>query len=257
MSQSTPIDAPSKTYVEEIKSPAVAVRIVEALKPDVEKPKTFTSSFEAIKDEVKTWIKDTIRTVRNYSKYGRDIPASRFDLAVENVEQNLVVAVRKDTYAFDITYRSGDPKEAAAVANMAAQIFLEHSSEAYRGEAARARAFIEKQLGESRKALDDARAAVLAFKNSADTFALKSEYDDKLKTLSDVEDTLVKDEGKLAGLQRAYRAGGSPNVVSMEAETAELEAQISTLRGQLTDYPEKEARLNALTSHRAPCGGEL
>ena len=188
------------------------------------------SSFEAIKDEVKTWIKDTIRTVRNYAKYGRDIPASRFDLAVENVEENLVVAVRKDTYAFDITYRSGDPKEAAAVANMAAQIFLEHSSEAYRGEAARARVFIEKQLGDSRNALDDARAAVLAFKNSADTFALKSEYDDKLKTLSDVEDTLVKDEGKLAGLQRAYR-GVAARPCLEEAETGNWKRRSRRLRG--------------------------
>ena len=138
----------------------MAVKIVSALQLDVEKPKNHISSFETIRDEIKTWVKNTIQTVRDYSRFGREIPATMFDRAVENVEENLVVAVRKDTYAFDITYRSSDPKEAAAVANMAAQIFLEHSSEAYRSEAARAREFIENQLGESRKALDEARAAV-------------------------------------------------------------------------------------------------
>jgi uncharacterized protein involved in exopolysaccharide biosynthesis len=246
VSQSTPIDAPSKTYMEEIKSPAVAVKIVEALQLYIDKPKTYSSWFEAIKDKVKAWVKETIRTVRNYAKYGRDIPASPFDRAVETVEENLLVAVRKDTYAFDISYRSGDPKEAAAVANMAARIFLEHSTAAYRGEAARARVFIEKQLGDSHNVLDKARAAVLAYKSSADTFALKSEYDNKLKMISDLEDTLAKDQGKLAGLKRAYREGGSPAVIAEEAEIGKLQEEISALRDQLTAYPEKEARLNAI-----------
>jgi uncharacterized protein involved in exopolysaccharide biosynthesis len=132
VSLSAPIDAPSKTYMEVIKSPAVAVKIVDALQLYIKKPKTYESLFETIKDEVKTWVKSTIRTLRNYAKYGRDIPASPFELAVEDIGTNLVVAARKDTYAFDITYRSSDPKEAAAVANMAAEIFLEHSSGTYR-----------------------------------------------------------------------------------------------------------------------------
>ena len=59
-----------------------------------------------------------------------------------------VVAVRKDTYAFDITCRASDPKEAAAIANMAAEIFLEHSAEAYRTESGRARKFISWLIAE-------------------------------------------------------------------------------------------------------------
>src|SRR5579863_6107774 len=159
LSQSTPIDAPSKTYMEVIKSSAVAAKIVDALKLYIKKPTKNEGLFDTIKDELKDFFKNTIRTVRNYSKYGRDIPASPFDLAVEDIEEKLIVAVRKDTYAFDITYRSSDPKEAAAVANMAAEIFIERSAEAYRSEATRTREFIETQLDESRKALDQARAA--------------------------------------------------------------------------------------------------
>ena len=67
-------------------------------------------------------------------------------MAVEDIEQKLVVSPRKDTYAFGITYRSGDPKTAAAVANTAAEIFLEQRSEAYRSDAARTRKVIERQL---------------------------------------------------------------------------------------------------------------
>ena len=250
--RSAPIDAPSKTYMEVIKSPAVAVKIVEALRLDVKVPKEGETPFEAFKDEFKDWIGATHRTLRNYVRYGRDIPASAFDLAVENVEENLGVSVRKDTYAFDISFRSSDPKRAAAVANIAAQIFIEHSSEAYRSEAARAREFLEKQLDESRNALDQARAAVLSFKSSGETFDLTSEYKENLQYLEDLQDTLAKDGGKLAGMKRSFKQD-SPEVLAQEAENAALQQQISTMQAQLVAYPEKEARLSALilTQHLA------
>jgi tyrosine-protein kinase Etk/Wzc len=162
------------------------------------------------------------------------------------VEQKLDVSVRKDTYAFDISYQSGDPQRAAAVANMAAQIFIEHSTEAYRSEAARAREFIEARLDESQKELDKARAAVQSFKNSGGTFDLTSEYNEKLKNVSDLQNTLAKAGGKLAGVKRAYRPD-SPEVLGQESENAALQQQISTFQAQLVDYPAKEARLNADT----------
>lgn len=246
---SAPIDAPSKTYMEVITSPAVAVKIVEALKLDIKKPKTYGGTFDAFKDNVKTWVKNAVRTARNYFKYGRDIPATPFELAVEDVGTNLQVSARKDTYAFDITYRSGDPNEAAAVANMAAEIFLERSSGTYRNDAARAREFFETQVDESRKALDQARAAILAYKNSGGTFELKSEYEEKLKIVSDLNDTLAKIEGKLAGqriVAERSHLNYSPLVVAAEAEIAELKAQISTVQEQLTAYPNKEKRMNDL-----------
>jgi uncharacterized protein involved in exopolysaccharide biosynthesis len=246
VSLSAPIDAISKTYVEVIKSPSVAVSIVDALQLQIMRPKKYESLFEAIKDDVRSWVKNTIRTVRNYCKYGRDIPASPFDLAVEDVEKNLVVSVRKDTYAFDITDRSSDPKEAAAIANMAAQIFVERSSEAYRSESRRAREFVGMQLDQSREALDQARAAVLAYKKRSGTFELSSEYNDKLKNVSDLENTLAKAEGRLAGLKRL--AGRStPNLLAQEAEIRELKEDISALLEQLDVYPQQEVRLNALT----------
>ena len=250
--RSAPIDAPSKTYMEVIKSHAVAVKIVEALHLDVKVPKEGETPFEVFKDKVKDWIGGTAHTLRNYVRYGRDIPTSAFDLAVENVEEKLGVSVRKDTYAFDISFRSSDPKQAAAVANIAAQIFIEHSSEAYRSEAARAREFLEKQLDESRKALDQARAAVLSFKSSGETFDLTSEYKENLQYLEDLQDTLAKDGGKLAGMKRSFKQD-SPEVLAQEAENAALQQQISSLQAQLVAYPEKEARLNAmiLTQHLA------
>jgi succinoglycan biosynthesis transport protein ExoP len=242
---SAPIDALSKTYVEVIKSPAVAMRIVEALQLQVQKPKQYQNLFEAIKGRLGTWVGNTMRTVRNYCKYGRDIPASPFDLAVEDVEQNLTVSVRKDTYAFDITARAKDPEQAAAIANMAAKIFVEHNSQAYRSESARAREFIGTQLDESRSELDRARAAILSFEKSSGTFELNSEYNDSLKNLSDLEDTIAKDQGKLTGLRRL--AGKfTPNMLAQEAEIAELKAESSGLLERLAAFPEEETEMRRL-----------
>jgi len=245
VSLSAPIDAPSKTYMEVIKSQAVAIRIVQSLHLDVEPPQQYGSLFQYLGDKLRSGVGATLRTMINYFKYGRDISASPFDMAVEDVEKNLAVSVRKDTYVFDISYRSRDPQRAAAVANAAAEIFLEQSSEAYRSESERTRKFMQAQLDDSRQALDRARAATLAYKNSGGTFDLKSEYTEKLKNLSDLEDTLAKGEGALAGLQRTnFRM--SPNVIAQQAEIAKLKEQIAALRAQLAVYPEKERQMNAI-----------
>lgn len=243
---SGPVDAPSKTYIEVIKSSAVATQIVEALHLDMEKPKHFSSSFEELRDEIKAWIKSSMRTVTDYLRYGRKVPATPFEIAVQGVEKNLSVIPRKDTYAFDISYRAGDPNEAAAVANMAATIFLDQRAEAYRSEAARAGKFLKRQLDESRRALDQARAAILAYKKDDSTFNLTSEYNEQLKRLSDLQASLAKSRGRIAVLERTYRQN-SPTLDAQRAEITELNQQISALESQLKAYPQKETELDALT----------
>ena len=245
VSVSAPIDSLSKTYMEVIKSQTVAESIVDALHLDVKPTRVNATYLERLKDNLRTWIKDTIRALRNYFRYGRNIPATPYQLAVEDVENDLSVSARKDTYAFDITARSGNPAQAAAIANKAAAIFVEQSSEAHRNESALSRQFIEGQMAESRAALDNARNALLDYKNSGGTFELRSEYDNALKNISDLENTLAKAQGRLAGLQR-ITANATPTVIEQEAEIASLKGKIALLREQLETYPQKEKRLNAL-----------
>ncbi|MGD9614980.1 MAG: GumC family protein [Alphaproteobacteria bacterium] len=242
---SAPIDAPSKTYMEIIKSRAVAARIIDDLDLDKEEPKVYASWFEQIKDETKTWVKDALRTFRNYVLYGRDIPASPFQLAIENIEKNLKVTARKDTYVFEISYRSTNAEQAAAIANKAAEIFLEQNSSAHRAEAMRSREFIERQLNKSRDALEQARTAILAYKTSGRTFDLKSEYAEKLKNVADLENTLAKAEGRLAGL-KPTSFKDSPKINSQQAEITALKQQIVAARAELTRYPQKEIQMNEI-----------
>jgi len=242
---SASIDSPSKTYMEVIKSDAVAKRIVGALQLDVPQQKQYSNALESIEDKIRTWFGAGLRTLRNYLRYGRDIPATPFEIAVEDVEKDLTAAIRKDTYVFDITYRSHHPKRAADVANMAAEIFLEQGAQAYKAEATRHREFIGTQLEEARKALDQARAATLVYKNSGGTFDLKAEYDAKLKNVSDLEDTLAKAKGALASLTRTGFTDG-PTISGQAAQVNELKKQISALQAQLSTYRQKEKQLNAI-----------
>ena len=75
---------------------------------------------------------------------------------------------------------------------------------------------------------------------------MTAEYNEKLRNISDLENTLAKTEGKLAGRQLVDARIGikSPVMVATSAEIAELKGQISSLRLQLESYPSKETKSN-------------
>lgn len=245
VSQSAPIDAPSKTYIEVIQSEAVAQRIVTALNLDAEVPPSTGSTLERLRDEFKHWLKETIRTTRQIMRYGRVIPATRFDRAVEEMREGLSLEVKKNTYAFAITYASGNPEVAAAVANKAAEIFLAHNAEAYRGEAETLRKFIEGRLLENEKTLQDERDALQRFKDETGTFSMGDEYREKLKVVSGLELDLESAQTRLAGLSEVY---GPENgkVGSVQAEIRRLTQAIEAYKASFAGMPERERRIAQL-----------
>jgi uncharacterized protein involved in exopolysaccharide biosynthesis len=244
VSHAAPIDAPSKTYMEVLQSEAVAARIVTALHLDAE-PTMSTSGLARLRDEFRFWLKDTIRSSRHIMRYGRVIPASRFDQAVEDLREYLRLEVKKNTYAFSITYRSGNPQEAAAVANKAAEIFLAHNAEAYRSEAEISRKFIEARLLESETILRDARDAVQRFKHEAGIFAIGDEYRERIKVISSLEVDKENAQARLAGLLEMYAPENS-KVASAQAEVGGLRKALASYKADLVGLPERERRLGAL-----------
>ena len=244
VSHAAPIDAPSKTYMEVLQSEAVAARIVSALKLDAE-PTMSPSGFAWLRDEFRQWLKETIRSSRHIVRYGRVIPATLFDRAVEDLRENLSLEVKKNTYAFSITYASGNPQEAAAVANKAAEIFLAHNAEAYRSEAEISRKFIEARLLESEANLREARDALQRFKHEARVFAIGDEYRERIKVISSLEVDVENAQARLAGLLEMYAADNS-KVASAQAEVSGLRKALATYRADLRDMPERERQLGAL-----------
>jgi uncharacterized protein involved in exopolysaccharide biosynthesis len=244
VSQAAPIDAPSKTYMEVLQSEAVAARIVTALHLDAE-PTISTSGLARLRDEFRFWLKETIRSSRHIVRYGRVIPATSFERAVEDLREYLTLEVKKNTYAFSITYTSVNPQEAAAVANKAAEIFLAHNAEAYRSEAEISRKFIEARLLESETILRDARDAVQRFKHEAGIFAIGDEYRERIKVISSLEVDKENAQARLAGLLEMYAPENS-KVASAQAEVGGLRKALASYKADLVGLPERERRLGAL-----------
>ncbi len=244
VSQAAPIDAPSKTYMEVLQSEAVAARIVTALQLDAE-PTITTSGLARLREEFRQWFKETIRSSRHIVRYGRVIPASRFERAVEDLREYLTLEVKKNTYAFSITYTSGNPQEAAAVANKAAEIFLAHNAEAYRSEAEISRKFIEARMLESETILRDARDALQRFKHEAGVFAIGDEYRERIKVISSLEVDKESAQARLAGLLEVYSPENS-KVASAQAEVSGLRKALASYKADLVGMPERERRLGSL-----------
>jgi uncharacterized protein involved in exopolysaccharide biosynthesis len=245
VSQSAPIDTPSKTYIEVIQSQAVAEKIVRALNLDMKRENVLETAFERWRDEFKTWLKELIRSIQHIAKYGEVIPATPFERAVEDVQKNLSVEVRKNTYAFVITYKAADPELAAKVANKASEIFLEHNAHAYRDEARTRRELVEKELRESGQVLLDARLALKRFKSDSKTFSLNEEYSEKLKIISGLELALEKLESELAGLLEGYSHDNS-KVSRVQAQISKLRQLLAKHHAELETLPEREKMLNTL-----------
>lgn len=242
VSQAAPIDAPSKTYMEVIQSEAVAQRIVRALNLDAEDTISNASTFERWRDEFKRWLKETIRNTRHILRYGRVIPATRFERAVEDLRESLTLEVKKNTYAFGITYSSGNPTEAAAVANKAAEIFLAHNAEAYRSEAETLRKFLESRLLESEKKMQDARDALQRFKDQAGIFSMGDEYREQLKVTTGLELDLESAQRRLAGLLEVF---GPENgkVASVKAEISRLHHALEAHQASFAGMPDSERKV--------------
>ena len=232
--------------MEVIKSRAVAQKIVAALNLDAP-PERKTDFFSRLKDSLKDFVKTGVRQTQHYLRYGRVIPATPFERAVEDIEENLSVETKKNAYAFEITYQAGDPAEAAAIANAAAEIFLTHTGDAYRDESMSMREFLTTQLDDSKRELDQARADLVAFKQKTNTFSLDSEYNEQLDVISDLESTLELTEAKLAGLLRTY-SPTNPKVLAATAEKAQLEGAITKRRTALAGHPDMEKQLSELES---------
>ena len=245
LSRSAPMDAPSKTYMEIIQSHAVAERVVRALDLDKPKPKTYDSWWDEWKDIIKTYVKEFVRSARHIFKYGEIIEVTDFEKAVEDIQENLKMEAKKNTYIFMISYGSGNPQEAADVANEMAKIFLEHTSEADKNEAMANRISLATQLQESAKNLTKAREALKRFKETNRTFSLREEYTEGLKVITSLESSLEEAEVKLAGLLEKYPSTNQ-EVIEAKAERDQLLRSLAQRKRQFQTHPAKEKLLNTL-----------
>jgi uncharacterized protein involved in exopolysaccharide biosynthesis len=255
VSQVAPVDTPSRTYIEMIKSRLLAERVVRMLGLETTKPPASApSSIKAVLEPVKEWIGNVAGGAWESLQYGEVLKQDPLTKAVRVVQRSCALRTTKDTYLFEITCGATDPDRAAAIANASAEIFIEYTTSVNRQESGSSRTFLEEQLRTSEAVLAQARRALTEFKNTQATFSLQEEYASQLKTISGLETDLEKTEARLAGLQHEYTDNylrkGDPavyaKVQSLLAEKNRLQQSLARLRSERAALPDKEKRLEDL-----------
>ena len=167
--QSSVVETPSKTYVEIMKSQALAEKVVRTLHLDKATENSHSclvEYFPATLCNVGDQFKVFIMTIPQFLKYGRIIHENRFSRAVKDFQGNLSLKTLSETYAFEVKFTASEPQRAAEVVNTTTQLFVELMEDLRREEMLAWRANLMTQLEQRRVQLDNARQRLQNYKQA-------------------------------------------------------------------------------------------
>jgi uncharacterized protein involved in exopolysaccharide biosynthesis len=236
VAQTPVVEAASKTYIQIIESPALVGEVVRELKLDQKKKTETDRSLLAqisasFKDFYDKYVADAIALF----KYGRVVREDPFTKAVEDVTKGLELKSYEDTYVFQIKYKGESPETAADIANTTARLFIQFLEKMRSAEAKDAADRLKTELDESRQRLVTAGEDLRGYKVLHQVFLPQSEYDSKLKVISDLAVELAKlDESLAAGTLEAgtYAKRRARVAQSIDEQQAEL-ASMPTIEREL------------------------
>ena len=237
---STSVETPSKTYIEIIKSAELIEKVVRNLGLDQPKEAESGGILKRLPVFVRTAGEDLKQSLKNLTeilKYGRLIEDKPFARAVKEVQDNLTLKSREDTYLFEVTYKAKNPQVAADVANTTTKLFIDFMEAIRLSEINSARSYLQAQLDQSRQQLESARDRVKKFKESHSIFTQDTEYTSKLKVIADLQVELAKAEAALMGSQSTL------STVSLEARRARLLQSLRERQAELAPLPKIERDL--------------
>ncbi|NIM99451.1 MAG: polysaccharide biosynthesis tyrosine autokinase [candidate division Zixibacteria bacterium] len=243
----TPIETASKTYTEIIKSRIIAERVVTLLGLDRMKEEE-GAGLRYIWKKAKKRIKDFVIKGWTLVKYGRIKKEDVFSRAVTKVQTGLSVKPTKETYLFELQAEAGSPQLASAVANAAAEVFLEYLREMKALEKDKEKKLSRDKMIRSKQELEDVRTALVEFKESQGIAALQKEVELELESVSELENSwesinseikgaIAKKEEisrKLAEFERfsksAAKITDNPLIRELHSQLAKKEVKLAGLR---------------------------
>jgi len=240
-----PVDVPSRTYIEVIRSTTLSERVVRSLRLDEVKELPAQSPLRRWLMRGRDRLLEITGDLWLLLKYGGVKKRTPLQAAVHSLQDHTTLAPIKDTYVFQITYDGRTPDESAAVANMLAAIFVDYLRTTDRTEASANRTFLEGQLGTSAQAVTQARRDLQKFKDTEATFALKEEYKSGLTTISKLRGDLEQTEATLQGLLET-RTENHPQVETLLAQRDRLRQSLASLTGARRPLAGKEKELGEL-----------
>lgn len=236
------VDTPSRTYIEVIKSQSVAEQVVKKLGLD---ERLRLRDDASLADRFRYRLRTTVLGLRDLAKFGRLLEHSPLDLAVARHRENITLSTVKDTFVFEISYLSGDPEEAASVANASADVFVAYSSALNESEAKGNREYIEQQLAATGPKLEAARSELQVFQEVNRTVALTEERTERIKSIASLRVDLDETEADLAGQLQNYTPS-NPQAKLVTGKRDSLRRAIAAQEKELQAMPEKERKLATL-----------
>jgi uncharacterized protein involved in exopolysaccharide biosynthesis len=233
------VETASKTYIEIIKSPALIGEVVRELGLDKEKAQEQAGSGESAR-LLPVELKQSLNGLIAVLKYGRLIEDDPFTAAVKEVTDSFKLEAYLDTYIFDIKYVAKNPQRAADVANATAKALIQFVDGLRVSEARYQRDHLKTELEQRQRQLNAARERLESYKKTHSIFLYESEYDAKLKVISELEVALAKAEEALVGSQNTL------STVSLAARRARLVRSLNEQKAELVPLPGIERELKQL-----------
>jgi len=245
----TPVDTASKTYSEILKSRIIAENVVTSLGLEMMKEEEGTGLRHSL-IIVKNTVKDFVGKAWTLLKHGQIKEEDAFSRAVTEVQKGLSVKPTKETYLFKIQSESRYGPLTSAIANSAAEVFVDYLQEMSVSEMNKAKKFSEEKIKNSKQQLDESRNALVAFKESQGTVYLKKEMELELELLSKLEDSWESANNEIEG-EMARKEEINRNLTELErfSKTASKVTLIQELNSQLAI---KEIKLTGLLKRYTP-----
>lgn len=182
-------------------------------------------------------IKETIDRVQLRGKNGKPLEINAF-------LTNLNVTGVQGTDVMEISYKSGDPEQAAAVVNYLMSAYLENNIEVNRADVTAAKKFLRKQLPQIEDRVVRAEAALRRFKDANQVVSLQEEAKVGVEALKELTAEIARVQGQLEGTKS--RSKGLQNqleLTSKQAANLTSLSQSSGVQQMLTEYQKVQGEL--------------
>ncbi|MBD2690459.1 GumC family protein [Anabaena catenula] len=171
-------------------------------------------------------------------------------LTPDKLKSALKLKIIGGTDVLEITYKSRNPKETAAVVNKIMNEFLENDILSNRVEAEAARQFMDRQLPTNQNAVRRAEASLRRFKQTNNIVDLSEEIISAVKVIGILDEQINNVKAELAQVTaQTQQLNQQLNITSKEAMAMSAISQSPAIQGILTQIQDTERQL-AIESSR-------
>lgn len=170
----------------------------------------------------------------------------RKKLKPEEFKKKLSAKIVGGTDVLQLSYKSRDPKEAAAVVNKVMSLYIKDNILTNQAEAADALAFISKQLPYTEATVRQAEAELRKFKEKNNVVALSEEATEAVKVIANLDNQITATQAELQKANaRATELSNKVGLNSQEAMALSSLSQSPAVQGILTELQGVEKQLAA------------